>query len=100
MVLGRPRPDRPTDEPGFASRKGVVRVTRGVLLPCDTAEELAERLRALGAFVRAVPIRISPADLKTLGDTSLAGGHAHSGMWKQGTLAGDELEEQTGSTVG
>ena len=101
IVLGRPRPDRPADEPGFASRTGVVRITRGVLLlPRDTAEELADRLRALGAAVTAVPIRISSTDLKTLGDTAPTGETTHSATWKQGRLAGEELKGRAESTVG
>jgi len=100
IVLGRPRPDRPADEQGFVGRAGVVRVSRGVLLlPLRTAEELADRLRVLGASIRAVPIRISPTDLEAISDVTPTRTGVTSGAWRQPPLVENEPAQHDDSFI-
>jgi len=69
IVFGRVR--RPVNggperiEKGFVHRPGVVWVGQSVLiLPPRDAEELAERLRGLGAWVAFVSVSVSSAGLR------------------------------------
>ena len=69
IVFGRVR--RPVKggperiERGFVHRPGVVWVGQSVLiLPARDAEELAGRLRGLGAWVASAPVTVSPAGLR------------------------------------
>ena len=70
IVFGRVRMDRMEDgkprvEPGFIHRPGVVWIGQSVLvLPPPDADELAGRLRALGARVAMGPVGISAMTLR------------------------------------
>ncbi len=65
LVFGRgDGPDR--TPPPYILRPGVVWVGQSVLLlPPGLAEELASKLRALGAGVSTTPVRIEPAALES-----------------------------------
>ncbi len=59
--------------PPFIQRPGVVWVGQSVLLlPGHLADELASRLRGLGATVSTTPVRVDPADLEALRRTPRA----------------------------
>ncbi len=70
IIFGRPRRTRtagssPREGNGFIHRPGVVWVGQSVLfLPPWDAEELASRIRVLGARVHAARIPVSPSTLE------------------------------------